>query len=221
MNGWLGLQEIRPHVSYQGYWKPDGFQESGFLHVDSHWEWRSGFEVHTAVNFTQEGLREPFEIAPGVVVPPDSYAHEELQLVVITNKARPASLDMTAVVGGFFGGRRVSLKPIFKVRRGERLNLELGYERNDVDLPGGAFDTNLLRARLSWSWTPRLFLQGLVQYNDQAELWSTNLRFGWLHSANTGLFIVYNEGRDTEGPGSQFRDRSLTLKWSQLVELLH
>ena len=220
MNGWLGLQEIRPHVSYQGYWDPDGFQESGFAHVDSHWEWRSGFELHTAVNFTREGLREPFEIAPGVLVPPGGYDHEELQLVVITNQARPVSLDVTSVVGGFFGGRRRAINSIFKARRGERLNLELGYERNDVDLPGGAFDTNLVRTRLSWSWTPRLFVQGLVQYNDQAEHWSTNLRFGWLRSANTGLFIVYNEGRDTEGPGSRFRDRSLTLKWSQLVDLL-
>lgn len=220
MNGWLGLHEIRPHVSYEGYWKPDGFQESGFLHVDSHWEWRSGFEVHTAVNFTREGLREPFEIAPGVLVPPATYDHEEFQLVVITNQGAPVSLDFTGVVGGFFGGTRVSLVPTLRARRGEQLNFELGYERNDVELPGGAFDTNLVRARLSWSWTPRLFLQGLVQYNDQAELWSTNLRFGWLRSANTGLFLVYNEGRDTEGPGSRYRDRSLTLKWSQLVDLL-
>jgi len=221
MNGWLGLQEIRPHVSYQGYWDRDGFQESGFGHVDNHWEWRSGFELHTTVNFTREGLRKPFEIAPGVVVPPGGYDHQELQLVVITNQARPVSLNVTTVIGGFFGGRRRAIKSIFKARHGDRLNLELGYERNDVELPGGAFDTNLVRARLSWSWTPRLFLQGLVQYNDQAEDWSANLRFGWLRSANTGLFIVYNEGRDTEGRGSQLRDRSVTLKWSQLVDLLH
>jgi hypothetical protein len=220
MNGKLGLQEIRPHASYEGFWKPDGFQESGFLHVDNHWEWRSGFEVHTGGNFTREGLREPFEIAEGVVVPPGTYDHGEFQLVVITNQGRALSFDGTAVVGGFFGGHRRSLSPSIKARYGEALNLELGYERNDVELPGGSFDTNLARARLSWSWTPRIFLQGLVQYNDQAELWSANLRFGWLSSANTGLFVVYNENRDILGPGSAFRDRSLTLKFSRLVDLL-
>ncbi|HZW59238.1 MAG TPA: DUF5916 domain-containing protein, partial [Woeseiaceae bacterium] len=31
-----GLLEIRPHVSYTGYWDFDGFQETGFLHIDSH-----------------------------------------------------------------------------------------------------------------------------------------------------------------------------------------
>ena len=43
----LGLLELRPHVSYEGYWKPDGSQESGRLHIDNHWEWRSGWELHT------------------------------------------------------------------------------------------------------------------------------------------------------------------------------
>jgi len=40
-----------------------------------------------------------------------------------------------------------------------------------------------------------MFLQGLVQYNDRADLWSMNFRFGWLQAANTGLFIVYNDTR--------------------------
>jgi hypothetical protein len=220
MQGWLGLHEVRPHVSYEGYWKPGGFQESGFLHADTHWEWRSGFEVHTAVNFTQEGLRERFEIAPGVDVPPGSYAHKELHLVVITNQGAPLSLDFTGFFGGYFGGTRRSWNPILKARRGEQLNLQLSYQRNDVNLPAGSFTTNLLRTRLAYSFSPRLSLQALVQYNDQSQLWSTNLRLAWLRSANTGLFVVYNEGRDTAGPGSTFRDRSVIVKWSQLVDLL-
>ena len=34
-----------------------------------------------------------------------------------------------------------------------------------------------------------------MQYNDRADLWSMNLRFGWLQAANTGLFIVYTDTR--------------------------
>ena len=46
---------------------------------------------------------------------------------------------------------------------------------------------------MSYSFTTRLFLQALVQYNDRADLWSSNVRFGLLSDANTGLFIVYND----------------------------
>ncbi len=220
MNGWAGLHELRPHVFYEGYWKPDGFQESGFLHIDNHTEWRSGFEIHTGVNVTREGLREPFEISSGVVVPPGTYDHEEFQLVVITNQAKPVSLEARATLGGFFGGTRRAIAPELRARAGERFTAGIAYDWNDVDLPGGSFVTNLVRTRLSYSLNPRLFVQAMVQYNDQSNLWSSNLRFGWLRSANTGFFHVYNENRDTLGPGTTERDRSVTLKGSRLFDLL-
>ena len=66
-----------------------------------------------------------------------------------------------------------------------------------------------------------MFLQALVQYNDRADLWSSNLRFGLLSDANTGLFIVYN---DIQGLGSNIptgAGRTLTLKYSALFALLN
>jgi hypothetical protein len=220
MNGWLGLHEIRPHVSYRGFWKPDGFQESGFLHLDSHWEWRNGYEVHTGVDVTREGLRQPFEIYPGVVVPPGTYDHQEVQLVFNTNKGAAVSLDTRLVVGGWFGGHRVVTAPVVRARVGDAFNAEVGWARNDLDLPGGAFTTNLLRMRLSYSFTPRLFAQTLVQYNDSIDNWSTNLRLGWLQTANTGLFVVFNENREVGGAPLGVRDRSLTVKFSHMLDLL-
>ena len=65
-----------------------------------------------------------------------------------------------------------------------------------------------------------MFFQALVQYNDRADLWSSNLRFGLLSDANTGLFIVYN---DIQGLGSEIPSgagRTLTLKYSYLLDLL-
>ena len=139
----LGLLEMRPHVSYRGYWKPDGFQESGFLHVDNHLEWKSGWEVHTGINFTQEGVLRPFEIYPGVVVPPGSYENREAMLVLITNQGAPLSLETRWTLGGFFGGSRVSAVSTLRGRIGEAFNSSVDYSRNDVSLPEGRFVTNL------------------------------------------------------------------------------
>ena len=75
------------------------------------------------------------------------------------------------------------------------LTAELAYQRNDVDLPQGDFVTNLARLRVSYSFTPRIFAQSLIQYNDRADVWSMNVRVGWLQAANTGLFVVYNDTR--------------------------
>jgi predicted transcriptional regulator len=108
------------------------------------------------------------------------------------------------------------------MRAGETLTTEVAYERNDVTLPGGAFVTNLVRARVSYSFTTRAFLQALVQYNDRADLWSANIRFGWLQAANTGLFVVYTDTRGLHelGVRPERTDRSLVVKFSRMIDVL-
>jgi len=218
----LNLQEVRPHVSYRAFWGFDDFQETGYTHIDNHWQFRNAYEVHTGMNLTLEGVREPFEIYPGIFVPPGTYEHAEAQLVLMTNQGAPLSLNLQTFIGGFFGGDRVTLNPTVRMRVGDTWSAELAYQRNDVDLPGGSFDTNLVRTRVSYSFNPRTFLQGLVQYNDRADLWSMNLRFGWLQAANTGLFVVYTDTRYLydlfERP--ERTDRSLIIKFSRMFDVL-
>jgi hypothetical protein len=218
----LNLQELRPHVSYRSFWGFDGFQETGYTHIDNHWQFRNAYEVHTGMNLTLEGVREPFEIYPGIFVPPGTYENAEAQLVLMTNQGAPFSLNLQTFIGGFFDGDRVTINPTFRMRVGDTWSAEIAYQRNDVDLPGGSFDTNLVRTRVSYSFNPRTFLQGLVQYNDRADLWSMNLRFGWLQAANTGLFIVYTDTRYLydlfERP--ERTDRSLIIKFSRMFDVL-
>lgn len=222
----FGLLEVRPHVSYRGYWYPDGRQQTGFLHIDNHLEWRNGYELHTGMNVTREGVIEPFEIYPGVIVPTGTYDHKEAALVFYTNRASRVSLQMQANIGGFFGGDRVALQPALKLRAGDTFNAEVAIVYNDVDLPGGHFTTLLTRTRVSYSFTPRAFVQGLVQYNDKDNVWSTNLRFGWLRQANTGLFVVYTDQHPLDDYAFEPQDhrgtnRSLAIKFSRMFDVLN
>ena len=66
----IGIQELRPHATFRGFWGLDGFQETGFMHLDNHWQFSDSTEVHTGMNLTREGVRTPFEIYPGIFVPP-------------------------------------------------------------------------------------------------------------------------------------------------------
>ena len=215
---WLGLHELRPHVSYRGFWDFDGFQETGYLHIDNHWEWKSGHEVHTGINFTREGVKEPFEIFPGVTVPAGTYDHNEVQLVAFTNRGAAISASMRLTIGGFFGGDRVAASPSLTFRRGEKFNGELAWSHNDIDLPGGAFKTNLGRLRLAYSFSPEVFIDGLVQYNDRRDEWSSNIRFGWRKDAGTGFYIVYNDIQEF-GMGAGDPNRRLIIKYSRLFDL--
>jgi hypothetical protein len=216
-----GLYEMRPHVSYTGFWNFDGFHESGFLHVDSHFEWRSGHEIHTGVNFTREGVLQPFDIVSGVTVPAGEYEHSEAQLVLITNQGAPLSLDMTTTVGGFFGGDRVRFEPMLRWRMGETFSSELSIDHNEVDLPvpNGDFTLTLTRLRLSYSFTPKILVQMLLQHNNRSDVLATNLRFSWLRSANAGLYLVYNEV-DDRNFGALPAGRELIIKYSRIFDVL-
>ena len=92
-------------------------------------------------------------------------------------------------------GDRVAWGPGINFRRGDSLNASIRWSRNDITLPGGSFVANLTSTNVTYNFSPRLFAQALLQHNDSADLWSANLRFGLLHQANTGLFIVYNDTR--------------------------
>jgi hypothetical protein len=217
----IGIQELRPHATFRGFWGLDGFQETGYMHLDNHWQFRDSTEIHTGMNLTREGVRTPFEIYPGVVVPAGTYDHAEAQLVAMSNQGAPVSVSVRATIGGFFGGDRMALNNTLRMRAGDKLTAELTYQRNDIDLPWGEFVTNLVRTRVSYSFSSRVFTQALVQYNDRADLWSMNFRFGWLQAANTGLFVVYT---DTRGLYDLFdrperTDRSLIVKYSYMFDL--
>ena len=157
-----------------------------------------------------------------MTIQPGTYDHAEAQLVFWTNRAAPLSFNIRAFVGGRFGGDRINAQPGLVWRVGETFSSELSVNYNAFDLPvpNGDFDVTLASLRLSYSFTPKILLQALVQYNDVDEVLATNLRFSWLQSANSGLFVVYNEV-DERFPGAPPRGRELIIKYSHIFDVFN
>jgi len=219
---WWGMYEIRPHIAFRGYWDDEGYWESGFTHVDSHWEWHNGIEVHTGIEFFHEGVKEAFEINRGTFVLPGEYDETASNIVFQTDEGKPLSFATTWKVGGFFGGDRTNVQTTLRARYGERFSSELTWDYNDVELPvdNGGFEVNVARLRLSYSFTPKILLQALVQYDDRTDLVGTNIRFSWLQSANAGLYLVYNEVDDEAVGGPIDKRREFVIKYSRIIDLL-
>lgn len=213
----IGLLELRPHISYRGFWNFNGLLETGFLHIDNHWEWKSGLEIHTGINFTTEGVVTPFEIFESVIVSEGTYHNQEAQIIFLTNSSKSVYISTRSIIGGFFDGTRMANSGTLGIRVGEKFNTEFSLIHNDIKLENGSFTTDIFRGRLTYSFTPRIYLQSLIQYNSVADIWSTNIRFSLLEQANSGLFIVYNEIRDH----NELSNRSFTVKYSHVIDILH
>lgn len=210
--------EVRPHISYRGYWNFNNTQETGFLHVDNHWVWESGFEVHTGINFTKETVLEAFPISQ-VTVDPGVYDHQEFQFVLFTNSNNKLAYRTRTVIGGYFGGNRISSNNTTSLRLGDKFNAEANLNYNRLNLPNGSTDVVITGGRLAYSFTPRMFLQSLVQYNNVSRITSVNARFGLLRNANTGLFVVVNIIKDNDF-NDRLNNQNITIKYSYQFDLL-
>jgi len=218
-NSRIGLLEIRPHASYRGYWNLDGFQQTGFLHIDNHLVWKNGYEFHTAINFSTEGLLAPYEISEGIFVPPGTYRNSEVSLYGQTNEGAWISFGASFTAGGFYSGDRVAFSPFMYMRVGEHFTTQLSWSQNNVDLPQGDFTTQVGRLRLSYSFTPKIALEALLQYNNVDDFFSTNLRFSWLRQANTGLYVVFNDIKGYDRYTGEQPSRSLIVKYTHMFDL--
>ena len=185
-----------------------------------HWEWKNGYEFHTGYNVTRDGISEPFDIIDDVTIQPGTYDHNEVQLAFSSDQSAALSFRLFSTVGGKFGGDRVSLSSRVNYRMGDKFSssLSLNYNHFDLPVPGGGFSVTLTQLRLSYSFTPKILLQALLQYNDEDEVFGANLRFSWLRSANTGLFLVYNEF-DEGGVDSLPTGREVILKYSYMFDV--
>lgn len=88
---------------------------------------------------------------------------------------------------------------------------------NWIDLPEGSFTTELLRLRVIYTMSPRMFVESLTQYNSSVDVLGTNIRFRWEYQPGSDLYIAYNEGRDAGlGRFPVLNDRVLAIKFTRL-----
>ena len=214
-----GFRELNPHMSYGRYDYLDGGLLNAELHIDNHWDWENGQYVTVALNGTWDGLREPFQVYPGIIVPPGE--HGGLRTTIRYNSDRRKWLygRLQWDIGRFMTGTQSSPTVQLILREGGRVTLDTTWNYREIDLPQGAFHTNLGNMRVTYNFTPSVFVQTLLQYNDRTDRWSTNLRFHWLETAGTGLFLVYNNTEALNGLGPI--NRAFIVKYVRQFDLLN
>ncbi|HEY6224361.1 MAG TPA: DUF5916 domain-containing protein [Gemmatimonadales bacterium] len=186
------LRYWEPHVTYRGYYGFDGKVQSDWLHLDlGQTELNNGGQFGPEVNIYREGLTQPFDIATGVTLPVGEYHWTSASFDFGTNPSARVAFLTKMQAGQFYDGTLYGWTSTTTVR-GAALTTSLQFDYNNVHLDQGNFVRSLVGLRVGYFFTPRMFVQSLVQYNNQAAVFSANIRFGWLNTAGTGLFVVLN-----------------------------
>ncbi len=177
-------------------------------------------------NRNYEFLHVPFPLAPGVTVPVGGYSFDDVEVGYQLGQQNRLSGRASLQHGGFFGGTKTSLN--FGLGSGffgtrleltPQLSIEPNVSFNWIDLPVGAFNTQLVSTRTIYALNPLMFVSALVQYNSATRSVSTNLRLRWEYHPGSELFVVYNEERaDTLLLPRRFplQNRALIVKINRL-----
>jgi hypothetical protein len=176
-------------------------------------EFPDGGRFGVDLDWTEELLTDSFEIGPDVALAPGRYRYSHAVTSYRSDRSRWLSGSLELSTGDFWSGRLTGFEATSRVRVNEHLAVSGSLERNYVDLPEGAFDTTLARLRIDTSFSTRMFLNALVQYNSARRAWQTNVRFNLVHRPLSDIFIVVNETRPATGPST----RSVAVKYTQAV----
>ena len=168
--------------------------------------------VSLSFNPTYERLFDPFEIQDGIIVPAGEYTFSQLSIFANSSEGRTVSVSFRGSKGGFFDGDRLNGNITVNYRPSPYFRSETEWGYNDVDLPGGAFTTNVVRQRFNVSLSPNLSVNSFIQYLDTDDLISMNTRFNWIYKPGADIFVVYNQNWTDGGT----LDRALIFKFTYL-----
>ena len=141
---------------------------------------------------------QEFNAAGVVPIPVGEYDYQSIFLSYAMGQQRRVSGTLSLWSGDYYHGTinavgyqrgRVEITPQF--------SLEPGLSVNHISLPvEGTYTVPLVTSRVTYTFTPRMFFGGLIQYSPISDTISANLRLRWEYQPGSELFVVYNDQRD-------------------------
>ena len=160
------------------------------------------FESHTRdqgylrIHETKEALIKPYEIwtqgTDKVVIPIGNYSFNEAEIRLQSGELRNIWGTIGYRSGKFYSGNRQQKTVGIGWRPSSHFRFTLNYIVNDVQLPYGDFDTELIQSRSDIIFSSTMSWSTLIQYDNITEAVGINTRLHWIPRAGQEAFIVLN-----------------------------
>ena len=159
------------------------------------------------IEYVRDVLTEPFEIRPGIVIPPGSYTFNRPRVSFTSDSSKRLVLTGRYKWGNFYSGKRDEITGGATFRPNAHLLFDLSDSFNSVRLPQGDFTTNLIAGRVNYNFSRKLLTSALMQLNSAARLSAINIRLRYIYKPNSDLFVIYNQttGAGLERPSYSFQ----------------
>ena len=226
-NQWLGIQQMYHDIFFTEFTRlDDGLVESRDVYVTLvDWHFQSGDSLHSLfdVNPTYERLFEPFEISPGVVLPPGEYEFTPLRVFFSSAQKRRLQGSLGISFGSFWSGSAESVNVGVRYSAPPRLTISLNTNQTFARLPQGDFVARIHRAQINYAVSPRLSFSNLIQFDNRSGNLGFQGRVRWTLEPGNDLFFIFGQGwvQELGERGADFRrqDSRLAVKAQYTLRL--
>jgi hypothetical protein len=144
----------------------------------------------------------------------DRFNWKEMGISFTSDFRKPFNWLVSGRYGGYFVGTRatVNAELYYRVQPYGSLAIVSSYNNISMPSPHKSADFILIGPRLDFTFTDKIFLTSLIQYNNQIDNLNLNIRFQWRFAPVSDLFIVYTE--NSFPSDSRVKNRGLVLKLS-------
>lgn len=187
-------------LAFSTFRNRDGALESGMYAAWLQWETKAGGGGWIEPKLFIEDVAEPFVIGAAVDIPAGRYHFADLQLVLRMPTGAKLRTTVDARAGTYFDGTRAQLivTPTWNIS--PHLELGGGYQLTLLRFPdrNQRADIHLARLRVRTALNARASGNALVQYSSTTGRLDFNIRLRYAFAEGTDLWLVYNEGLDTD-----------------------
>lgn len=209
------VQEVNPYVSAHYLTNLDHLLETRTLAAGVSIALQPDGFIDAEVRDMFERVPRSFEIFPGNTVLAGAYAWREATAGFTSSGARALSGNVRLTAGDFYDGSRTSVSVGGTWRPRYDVLMELSLQRNQVDLPRGAFDADVAGLRMRYSWSTALFGSAFVQYNAESKQLVTNARINFRYAPLSDVFLAYTDRRNQRTDITN--ERSIAIKATRLI----
>jgi hypothetical protein len=217
---WKGVRQLSLGGNADYYENHDGRVESRTQELTANLQMQNTSGASAVVSREYDNLSTPFTTA-GTVLPIGEYSWTTASASYSFDRTKRVYATIGGDAGGYYSGDRQALRASVNIQVGKTLLFEPNYTHNRVQLPGRPdYSSNVLNFRVSHSYSPDFYLKGFIQYNDDRNTASFNFMWWYHYKPGSDLYVVYNQGWETDLPlssrataeSSRVRSRSLAVK---------
>ena len=193
-----GIQQMFHDVFYTRFTRLDnGLVETWKLYFTLFdWHFMSGDSMHSLfdLNPTYERLFEPFEISPGVVLPPGEYRFTPMRIFFTSAQKRKLQGSIGLTFGNFWSGTAKTLQTGLRYQLPPKFVISLNSNQTFAQLPEGNFVARIFSTQINYAVSPFLSFANLIQFDNRSGNLGLQSRVRWTLEPGNDLFFIFGQG---------------------------